>query len=91
MPIIEKPQSSQDLEIDIDSITDELFALEKEDNEKYGNLEGWIRDRFSAASEKRDSDEQRWLQAYKNYRGVYGDERQGVLLVAGVGPERDYF
>ncbi len=74
MPIIEKPQSSQDLEIDIDSITDELFALEKEDNEKYGNLEGWIRDRFSAASEKRDSDEQRWLQAYKNYRGVYGDD-----------------
>ena len=69
MPIIDKPTSATELEIDIDTITDELFALEKEDDGKYGNLEGWIRDRFSAASEKRDSDEQRWLQAYKNYRG----------------------
>jgi hypothetical protein len=74
MPIIEKPQTKEDLNIDSDAISDEMFALENEDDSGYGGLEPWIREKYHRASEKRDSDEQRWLQSYRNYRGVYGDD-----------------
>ena len=36
------------------------------------NLEGLINDRFISAENARDLDEQRWLGAYHNYRGMYG-------------------
>ena len=32
---------------------------------------GLIQDRFAEASDARDFDEQRWLKAYHNYRGIY--------------------
>ena len=36
------------------------------------NLAGLINDRFISAENARDLDEQRWLAAYHNYRGMYG-------------------
>ena len=36
------------------------------------NLVGLIQDRFVSAEHSRDLDEQRWLTAYHNYRGLYG-------------------
>jgi hypothetical protein len=36
------------------------------------NLTGLIKDRFISAENARDLDEQRWLAAYHNYRGLYG-------------------
>jgi len=36
------------------------------------NLAGLINDRFISAENARDLDEQRWLEAYHNYRGLYG-------------------
>jgi len=36
------------------------------------NLVGLIQDRFVSAEHARDLDEQRWLTAYHNYRGLYG-------------------
>ena len=36
------------------------------------NLVGLIQDRFLSAENARDLDEQRWLAAYHNYRGLYG-------------------
>ena len=36
------------------------------------NLAGLIQDRFASAESARDLDEQRWLTAYHNYRGLYG-------------------
>src|SRR6056300_1350224 len=36
------------------------------------NLVGLIQSRFSVAEESRDADERRWLEAYENYRGLYG-------------------
>ena len=36
------------------------------------NLVGLIQDRFISAENARDLDEQRWLTAYHNYRGMYG-------------------
>jgi len=36
------------------------------------NLVGTITDRFAKAEDSRRSDENRWLKAYENYRGLYG-------------------
>ena len=36
------------------------------------NLVGLINDRYTSAKSSRDLDEQRWLTAYHNYRGLYG-------------------
>ena len=36
------------------------------------NLVGLIQDRFESAESARDLDEKRWLEAYHNYRGLYG-------------------
>ena len=36
------------------------------------NLVGLINDRYTSAKSSRDLDEQRWLTAYHNYRGMYG-------------------
>ncbi len=38
------------------------------------NLAGLIKSKFIDAETARQFDEQRWLRAYRNYRGVYGNE-----------------
>ncbi len=51
---------------------------EKKDNGGYeaeGNaLVGYIREKFYQSENSRLYDEKRWLQAYRNYRGLYGPE-----------------
>lgn len=47
-----------------------------EDNLKYGALVAFVESRFSKARDKRRWDEDRWLTAYNNYRGLYGPEVQ---------------
>ena len=39
-------------------------------------LVGTIQSRFEEAETGRLPDEQRWLQAYKNYRGIYDSSTQ---------------
>ena len=41
------------------------------DPEELPGLVGYVKNKFSEAETGRRSDEQRWLKAYKNYRGVY--------------------
>ena len=36
----------------------------------------FVQDRFSRAKDFRDTDEERWLNSYRNYRGLYGQEVQ---------------
>jgi|TARA_R100001480_G_scaffold19477_2_gene28963 hypothetical protein len=36
----------------------------------------FIQERFSRAEDYRENDEQRWLRAYRNYRGLYGSDVQ---------------
>ena len=36
------------------------------------NFVGLLMDRYEQAESSRDLDEQRWLEAYHNYRGLYG-------------------
>jgi len=41
-----------------------------------GELAGLVRNKYSRASTAREEDERRWLQAYRNYRGIYGPDVQ---------------
>ena len=56
----------------------ELSALEDDDAEEdsYDNLVGYVKGRYERARTRRYSDEERWVQAYRNYRGLYGPDVQ---------------
>ena len=41
-----------------------------------GTVYRYVRERFERASDARESEETRWLQAYRNYRGIYGPDVQ---------------
>lgn len=64
-------------ETNIDS--DSILALKEgsdvvKETLEYQPLISFVSERFERAKNKRLLDEQRWLQAYRNYRGVYGPE-----------------
>lgn len=70
MAIVDKPEFDDD----------EVLALEDsadsaEDSEYFGFV-SMIQDKFQRAKDRRLSDEERWLTAYKNYRGVYDNTTQ---------------
>ncbi len=61
--------------------TDETVALpdaKKNDtvDPKSGNIVSYVMDQFSTSETARYNDEQRWLSAYRNYRGIYGPDVQ---------------
>ena len=39
-------------------------------------LIGWVEGRYNRSKTSRESDEDRWLTAYRNYRGLYGPDVQ---------------
>ena len=41
-----------------------------------GNIIGFVEERYNKAEKARDSDEQRWIKSYQNYRGIYGPDVQ---------------
>ena len=41
-----------------------------------GSIVGLIKNKYSKASTARDTEERRWIQAYRNYRGLYGPDVQ---------------
>jgi hypothetical protein len=41
-----------------------------------GSVLGFVEERFKRAEDARLVDEQRWMQAYRNYRGLYGPDVQ---------------
>ena len=54
---------------------------DRDDPEDYndptvGNIVGFVEQKFSKADTARHSDEQRWIKAYRNYRGIYGPDVQ---------------
>ena len=61
-------------------IEDNALAMEdvktSSDEEDYGNspIVRFVQERYSRAKDYRDSDEDRWLSAYRNYRGLYGQD-----------------
>ncbi|MAJ81602.1 MAG: hypothetical protein CMF41_01655 [Legionellales bacterium] len=73
MGIIEKPDVNE---------TDGLVTALQEDgdaaeqNAMFSGVVGWIEERFTKSNDIRLNDEKRWLQSYRNYRGLYGPEVQ---------------
>lgn len=41
-----------------------------------GGIVGYVEERFSRAEDARQTEENRWVQAYRNYRGIYGPDVQ---------------
>ena len=54
---------------EITSLKDANAGVSKSDN-----LDSYINSKFIRAKSARKNDEDRWLQAYRNYRGVYGPD-----------------
>ena len=66
-------------EMAMDSI--ESNAVEDMDEDTYsdpnaGTVVGFVREHYSKASTSRETEETRWIQAYRNYRGLYGPDVQ---------------
>lgn len=51
-------------------------STEDQDTFLGNSLIGFVEGRFTRAEEARRSDEERWLRAYRNYRGIYGPDVQ---------------
>ena len=45
-------------------------------DEPSGQIERFVTEKFKKAETSRRGDEERWIQAYRNYRGLYGPEVQ---------------
>ena len=41
-----------------------------------GQIVSFVKEKYSKAETSRELDEQRWIQAYRNYRGIYGPDVQ---------------
>ena len=60
---------------------DEASAIEDVAEEDYtdpitGQIVQFVKEKFSKAETSRQLDEERWIQAYRNYRGLYGPDVQ---------------
>ena len=57
------------------------FVEDKSEDENYndptiGTIVSFVQERYSKADKARYGDEQRWIKAYQNYRGIYGPDVQ---------------
>ena len=62
-------------------IEDDAIALEDSDDTSLSdvnvaNIIPFVMDRFNRSEDYRYQDEERWLRAYRNYRGLYGPDVQ---------------
>ena len=57
---------------DVVAAEDALDSIFKEK----GSVIGFVKDRYKRSEDSRYADEQRWLKAYRNYRGLYGSDVQ---------------
>ena len=61
-------------------IEDDAIALEDVENSfedtDVSNIIPFIMERYNRAEDYRQQDEERWLRAYRNYRGLYGPDVQ---------------
>jgi len=64
---------------DISFDTDDVIAAEvEEDNlfQSVSSIVSFVGDRYKRAEDARLGDEDRWMRAYRNYRGIYGPDVQ---------------
>jgi len=67
---------AEDNEIPFD--TDDVTVIQKDDPAlaSESDIVSFVQGRFKRAEDVRQQDEQRWLKAYRNYRGLYGPDVQ---------------
>ena len=63
---------------------EETSSIEDVKEEDYsdpaaGLIVKFVKEKYSKAETARELDEQRWIQAYRNYRGIYGPDVQLLL------------
>lgn len=68
-------------EDDLTFDSEEMEAIEDTSGEMAtdkpaGNIVSYVQERFTKAEDARETEERRWLQAYRNYRGIYGPDVQ---------------
>ena len=59
--------------------TDEVVAAEDSNDRIFAeknSLVAFVEERYKRAEDSRRADEERWLRAYRNYRGIYGSDVQ---------------
>ena len=67
----------ESMEMDIDEATAiEDLAEEDYSDPLTGHIVQFVKDKFSKAGTARQLDEERWIQSYRNYRGLYGPDVQ---------------
>ena len=70
----------ENLSLDSQVDSDETFALEDGDQEEiaveYAPILDHIQHEFKRSKDRRFSDEERWLECYRNFRGIYGPDVQ---------------
>ena len=59
------------METDASSSLDDIKDIENSDDPKSGSIVQLVEQRFKKAEDARYVDEQRWMSAYRNYRGLY--------------------
>jgi len=64
------------METDASSSLDDIKDTENSDDPKSGSIVQLVEQRFKKAEDARFVDEQRWMSAYRNYRGLYGPDVQ---------------
>ncbi len=62
------------METDASSSLDDIKDTENSDDPKSGSIVQLVEQRFKKAEDARFIDEQRWMSAYRNYRGLYSDD-----------------
>lgn len=78
---MKNPKDSEDLSFEADPTNDTVMALQEdgdaeEQNFSFTGLVNYIEGKFQKSKDNRLGDETRWLNAYKNYRGIYSTDVQ---------------
>ena len=69
--------AEEEIMIEDDAISlDDLSSSEKEEDINTRGIVDYVYDKYSRAEDYRENDEDRWLRAYRNYRGLYGPDVQ---------------
>ena len=67
----------EDMVMDREEATSiEDVKAEELSDPKAGQIVSFVQEKYSRAETARETEEQRWIQAYRNYRGIYGPDVQ---------------
>jgi hypothetical protein len=53
---------------------EDVSNTQKSFDPSVGNIVALVQDKYNKASTSRETEEYRWIQAYRNYRGIYGSD-----------------